>query len=418
MKLVRHIPFIKAVLLHSISAFGGPQGHFGMMSRTFVEKRRDLTTEELLDLNAFCQLLPGATSTQILSLIGYKRGGILLSILTLITWILPASILMGSLSFLIPFIESRHSLDLFKFIQPMAIGFLLYASVKHYRSAIRDKLTFLIMLVFAILGFLLFKSPWIFPVFMTVGGVVSIFSYSSSGNSTQIKRRKIKWNNMFAFLIIFLLTGLCSELARKNEWKHRKIFNLTENHYRFGSIVFGGGDVLIPMMYEQYVARPNSKRVLEKNANAIKIGKDEFLSGAGMIRAIPGPVFSIAAFTGGISMKTEGTFYQILGATLSTVAIFLPSYLLVLFFYPVWNNLHQYEIIHRALIGINATVVSIMFASSAYLLRDLTLATPNLENPTYILQIMAIFITFSLLSYTKISPPFFVVVFLFFGWVL
>src|SRR6202163_4950126 len=101
MHLLRHIPFLKAVFFHSISAFGGPQGHIGMMMKTFVHRRRDITQEELMDYNAFCQLLPGASSTQTLTLIGYKRGGILLAVLTLIIWILPACVLMGAFSFLV-----------------------------------------------------------------------------------------------------------------------------------------------------------------------------------------------------------------------------------------------------------------------------------------------------------------------------
>jgi chromate transporter len=97
MQLLRHIPFLKAVFLHSISAFGGPQGHIGMMMKTFVNRRRDITQEELMDYNAFCQLLPGASSTQTLTLIGYKRGGIPLAVLTLIIWILPACVIMGDI---------------------------------------------------------------------------------------------------------------------------------------------------------------------------------------------------------------------------------------------------------------------------------------------------------------------------------
>src|SRR5882757_9205574 len=127
MQLLRHIPFLKAVFLHSISAFGGPQGHIGMMMKTFVHRRRDITQEELMDYNAFCQLLPGASSTQTLTLIGYKRGGIPLAVLTLIIWILPASILMGALSFLLHYIDKRAlETDIFKFIAPMAAGFLAY----------------------------------------------------------------------------------------------------------------------------------------------------------------------------------------------------------------------------------------------------------------------------------------------------
>src|SRR6476659_9884919 len=101
MNLIRHLPFLKMVLLHSITAFGGPQGHFGMMVRRFTQERRDVTEAELMEFSAFCQLLPGASSTQTLTLIGYKRGGAPLAVLTLVIWILPASLLMGSFSFLV-----------------------------------------------------------------------------------------------------------------------------------------------------------------------------------------------------------------------------------------------------------------------------------------------------------------------------
>ena len=87
MVLLRHIPFLKAVFYYTISAFGGPQGHLGMMIKTFVEGRRDVTKEELMEYVAFCQLLPGASSTQTITLIGYKRGGVPLAILTLLIWI-------------------------------------------------------------------------------------------------------------------------------------------------------------------------------------------------------------------------------------------------------------------------------------------------------------------------------------------
>src|ERR1043165_1597218 len=101
--MLRHIPFLKAVMLHSVSAFGGPQGHFGMMMKTFVHNRKDITEAELIDYNAFCNLLPGASSTQILTLIGYKRGGVALAVLTLLLWIAPACIIMSAFSFMLGF---------------------------------------------------------------------------------------------------------------------------------------------------------------------------------------------------------------------------------------------------------------------------------------------------------------------------
>src|SRR4029079_8131245 len=128
MHLLRHIPFLKAVFLHSISAFGGPQGHLGMMMKTFVNGRHDITEEELMDYNAFCQLLPGASSTQTLTLIGYKRGGIPLAVLTLIIWILPACIIMGVFSFFVEYLNQKDGRpNIFRFVEPMAAGFLLFA---------------------------------------------------------------------------------------------------------------------------------------------------------------------------------------------------------------------------------------------------------------------------------------------------
>ncbi len=77
--LLRHLPFLRAVFFHSVSAFGGPQAHMGMMMKTFVERTPYVSEKELMEYNAFCQLLPGASSTQTLTLIGYKRGGCSLS---------------------------------------------------------------------------------------------------------------------------------------------------------------------------------------------------------------------------------------------------------------------------------------------------------------------------------------------------
>jgi chromate transporter len=125
---LRHLPFLKAVLLHSVTAFGGPQAHIAMMIKTFVRQTPYLTEKELMEYNAFCQLLPGASSTQTLTLIGYKRGGVGLAVLTLIIWILPACIFMGGLSFLLHYIDKKAlDTDIFKFIAPMAAGFLVFA---------------------------------------------------------------------------------------------------------------------------------------------------------------------------------------------------------------------------------------------------------------------------------------------------
>jgi chromate transporter len=404
--LVRHIPFLKAVFLHSLTGFGGPQGHFGMMLKTFVDERKDVSKEELMDYNSFCQLLPGASSTQVLTLIGYKRGGAPLAILTLLIWILPASLLMGALSFLLRRIsEQSMQVTLFRFIQPMAVGFLIYASLKSYSLAIHNTITRSILIVSAIATFVLFKMPWIFPLLIVLGGAVTNISDKRIPQKGQAPK-KIKWGNLWVWAILFLVLGVLSELARKNDWQYRRPINLAENTYRFGSLVFGGGQVLIPMMYEQFVERPTSETVIKKNQNkkenVIAIKKDEFYTGAGVVRAIPGPVFSIGSFMGGMAMSDRSSAWQVLGCIIGTVGIFLPSALFVLFFFPIWNNLKKYAVVYRSLEGINAVAVGIMFASILYMSKDIAFFSNTLDSYINIIVMVG---TWLLLQYSKVASP-------------
>ena len=414
-KLLRHIPFLKAVLLHSVTAFGGPQGHLGMVMKTFVDRRKDLTKNELMEYISFCQLLPGASSTQTLTLIGYKRGGLPLAILTLVIWILPACILMGWLSFLVGSFENGNSgANAFKYIQPMAIGFLAYAAFKAFKISVNNTITRLIMLIGFVATYLLFKTPWIFPVLIICGGVATNFSSKRIPEKEVVKPRHIRWTNIWLFVLIFAIAGLLSETARKQNWENRKPFNLFENFYRFGSLVFGGGDVLIPMMLDQYVERPTSSVVQIRNPDAIKIDKSDLLTGAGIVRAIPGPVFSIASFAGGIAMKKEGFGGQLLGCVIGSVAIFLPSALLVLFFFPVWQNLKKFVVVYRSLEGINAVVVGIMWAATFYLLKDISIVAISTVS---IINLSVISGTFIILQLTKTPTPFIVLFCLLLGFI-
>ncbi len=412
MVLLRHTRFLKAVFLHSISAFGGPQGHLGMMMKTFVQQRRDVTEEELMEYNAFCQLLPGASSTQTLTLIGYKRGGVPLAVLTLLIWLFPACFLMGLFSFFLEYINQRTlKTDVFKFVQPMTVGFLAYAVVKAFRFSVHNTITHVIMLVSALATFLLFKTPWIFPILIVLGGLVTNLS-SKRIPQTEIPHKKIKWANIWLFAIIFLLAGLLSELARKNNWPNRRPLNLFENMYRQGSLVFGGGQVLIPMMYEQFVARPESQRLIRRNPHVVKVSKEDFYTGAGIVRAIPGPVFSVASFIGGTAMKDMGGSMQVLGCIIGSVAIFLPSALLVLFFFPIWHNMKKYAALYRALEGINAVVVGIMLAATLYMLQDIPIGSPKF----IALDIAVIAGTWLLLRYSRLPSPVIVCTCLLLGW--
>jgi len=418
MVLLRHIPFLKAVFLHSVTAFGGPQGHFAMMLKTFVHNRKDITEEELVDFNAFCQLLPGASSTQTLTLIGFKRGGVPLAVLTLLIWILPACSLMCGFSFLLEYISQKAlKNDIFKFIVPMAVGFLAYAAWHAFRISVNNTVTRSIALVTCLIIYFFFKAPAVFPVVILLAGIVTNLS-SKRIPQTAIKPQKIKWWNIWMFALIFIAAGVMSEVARLHDWKTRRPVNLFENTYRMGSFVFGGGQVLIPFMYEQFVERPKSDIVIRKNQNkrqsVVSLDRDEFYTGAGIVRAIPGPVFSIASFTGALAMKDNGPSMQVLGAVIGSIAIFLPSLLLVLFFYPIWHNIKKYAAVYRAQEGINAAVAGIIIASTIYMTRDLSITGIDANS---MLNLGIIGGTFGLLFFTRLPSPIIVMVCLLLGMV-
>jgi chromate transporter len=187
--------------------------------------------------------------------------------------------------------------------------------------------------------------------------------------------------------------------------------------YRMGSLVFGGGHVLMPMMYEQYSVRPtvikNENPVLAQNQ--IHIEKEDMTTGMGIVRAMPGPVFSIASFTGGMALRTMGPFMQVVGCIIGTIAIFLPSALLVLFFFPVWSYLKRYAVVYRSLEGINAAVVGIMIASTLYIMKDISLAEATAAS---LINVSIILITFLLLRFTKVHSPFIVMACLLAGYFL
>jgi len=404
--LLRHIPFLKAVFLHSLTAFGGPQAHVAMMMKTFVHRRPYVTKQELLEYNGFCQLLPGASSTQTITLIGYKRGGVVLATLTLMVWILPTSIMMGAFSFLLHYIDKNalHN-DIFKFIPPMAAGFLLYAAVQSFSTSVKNTITWVIMTVSAVATYLLFKQPWIFPLLIVVGGVSTNLSRKRIPQLER-KPRKIRWWNFWFFGLIFLIAGILSSTARKENWPNRKPIILFENTYRLGSLVFGGGQILMPMMVEQFCVRPEAPIVKETNREVIRIDNEDMYTGWGIVRAMPGPVFSIASFSGGMALKDMGPEMQLLGCLIGTIAIFLPSALLVLFFFPIWHNLRKYAAVYRSIEGINAVVVGIMIAATLYIMKDISLMDAKTIS---FINVGIILGTFLLLQYTRIPAPFIVI---------
>ncbi len=398
----RHIPFLKAVFQFSLTAFGGPLGHMGMMSKVFAQKRHDVTEQEILEYNAFCQMLPGPSSTQTVMLIALKRGGIPLALLTLLLWVLPAGIMMGAFSFLIYYFDVKDvQTTLFTYIQPMSVGFIFFAAARMMKGSVRHVATWAIMTGSAIVTYLV-RAPWVFPLLLLIAGVISNFSNKRIPD-TQVKAKPIQWMNLWLFAVLFLVAGVLSETARLYHWPHARVFNLFENFYRFGSFVFGGGQALLPLMLFQFVNRPMSL------GNAPLITGENLLTGYGMVQALPGPVFSICSYVGGMVMSDYGPTWQVIGCITATVAVFIPSTLLVFFLFPVYQHLKQYVVIFRALEGIIAAIVGIIWASGFVLFQSM---------PFEWMNVVVVVITFSLLYFTKIPSPFIVLGWLLLGWTM
>ncbi len=416
MGIIRHISFLQAVFKHSLTAFGGPQVHTSLMQYRFVEKRRDISNEELLEYNAFCQLLPGASSTQTIVLVAYKRGGVPLAFLTLLVWMFPATCIMTLAAIAYSQFEMQIGIKYLRYLQPMSIGFIASATLLLYKKAINSNITKIIFALASVIVIIGFKTPWTIPVVIILAGVATNFSKKRIP-SDGAAPKTIKWSALIIFAGLFLTAGFLSEQSTRHNWKLQKAFNLFETNYRFGSFVFGGGDVLIPMMYEQYVTRPNSPRVIQNKRDVIKISSDAFLTGSGLVRAVPGPIFSIASYTGAMALKDKGVFWQIAGAIIASVGVFLPSFLIVLFCFPIWQMLKRYAIFYRSLEGINAAVVGIMLGATMYLSKDISINLINASTIVWALSLGTFFASTYLIYKQKLATQWIVLLVILLGFI-
>jgi len=372
----------------ALTAFGGPQAHIALFIERFVVKRNYLNEKELLELNALCQILPGPTSTQTITAIGYSIGGAGLAYLTLLIWSIPAIIIMISLAISISYFQSNEiDLSIFKFIQPMAVGFIAYAAFKISFKVIESKSGILVMILSAFLSFYV-GSPFLFPVFLILGGLVTALKYEKQPIIEDNDPLKIDWRNFILWGGVLVFAAALGAVTKVAPVK------LFENFYRNGSLIFGGGQVLIPLIYTEFV---DFKEFLTS---------EEFLSGYGFVQALPGPVFSFSSFIGALSMRETGIMGQIVGGLSAATGIFLPGTFLIFFVIKFWNSLKKYRIVRASLEGINAASSGMVVAAA------ITLYIPLEQN--YITPLIVVS-TFSLLKFTKIPSPFIVIAGLVFG---
>ncbi|MBM7613722.1 chromate efflux transporter [Alkaliphilus hydrothermalis] len=382
--------FLKDVLICSLGAYGGPEAHYGVFTDQMVVKKDYLKEEELVELIALCSILPGPTSTQTIVSIGYKTGGPLLAFLTMLVWALPVLIVMSMLSFLYQFLSSRNiSTAGLRYVGPMAVGFILVAAYRIGKKVITDKIT-VILLFFGGITTYFIRDPWIYPFVLTVGGMVSILTSKEKGLWNRVKLNP-PWKYFIAFAIITLGSMLLASI-----WDNR-VIQLFESFYRYGYLVFGGGQVVIPVMYSELVEANNY------------MTNQEFLTGYGLVQGLPGPMFSFSAYAGGMAAGGDTVLTQALGAIAGGVGIFLPGLLLIYFVYPIWESLKKIRGIKVSLKGINAVAGGLITVAAVVLMQKSGFALDN---------IIVTLATVLLLTTKRIPAPLIVLVVLVVGFLL
>ncbi|MBS4073384.1 chromate efflux transporter [Algoriphagus aquatilis] len=378
-RTVRYYVFLKDILTLSITAFGGPQAFLAMLLERMVKKRGYIKEEELWELNALCNMLPGPSSTQLVSAIGFRVGGPNLAYLALFVWILPATTLMVSAAFLIDFLQENTpgALNFARFIQPMAIGFIIFAAQKTISKMVKTTEAMILMLISAFVSFF-YSSPYVFPIMLILGGLSTSIKYKNQPKAEEEKPLKIKWSNFYLWIGVLIAAALSGAIT-----KYQPVL-LFENFYRNGSLIFGGGQVLVPYLYTEFV---DFKHFLNS---------EEFLTGYAISQGIPGPTFSIASYIGALSMREFGMSGFIIGGMIGAAGIFLPGIFLIFFVIRFWDQLKLYRPVRAALEGINAVSCGMLIAA-AYLLFE-----PLEANGLNIFFILG---TYALLQFSKISSP-------------
>ncbi|HWZ14549.1 MAG TPA: chromate efflux transporter [Mucilaginibacter sp.] len=388
----RKLLFLRDVLIYTFTAFGGPQAHVAIMMREFVEKRRYVTESELMELNALAQLLPGPSSTQTLVGIGWKVGGLRLAIVTFLIWVLPSATIMciAAVSYKM-FADRSKFAEILRFVQPIAVGIVAYATYTFANRFLRTRVSTMLA-IGSLIATLILRNAYAFPLLILMGGIISsALETQPQENELRVKLfANVNQKKVTYFIGILLLFAAMGALVNQTSPFSLPI-RLFENFYRNGILIFGGGQVLVPLMYTEFV---EVKHYLTNS---------EFLSGYALQQALPGPTFSFTSFLGGITManKGGGIVGQVAGSIVAVIGINAPGFILILFIVPFWNDLKKITRIKNSLSGINAVAVGFMATALILLVRPF-----GLDWMAYLIMAAA----FLLLYFTKIKTPVIIII--------
>jgi chromate transporter len=335
---------LAAFLKLGVTSFGGPIAHLAYLRREFVERRKWLDDSQYAQLLALCQFLPGPASSKLGFSLGLLRAGWAGALAAFVAFTLPSALLLFAFAGLLPHISGTVGDAAIHGLKIVALAVVAQGVLGMIRQLCPDLQRQTIATLAAVI-ILLSGQAWVQLAVVALGAAAGVALCRAvvpvPGGGLDVRYGSaLGWTllGLFALLLVGLPFAASGDLG---------LVAVTEAFYRAGALVFGGGHVVLPLL-EEAVVKPGW------------ISTDEFLAGYGAAQAVPGPMFTLAAYLGARLPGAEG---GIVGATVALIAIFLPGFLLIAGVLPLWRAIAAHPIAARAIAGVNAAVVGLLSAA-------------------------------------------------------
>jgi chromate transporter len=330
-----------------LTSFGGPVAHLGYFREAFVVRRKWMSEEAYADLVALCQFLPGPASSQVGMAIGLQRAGYLGMLASWSAFTLPSAILLVAFAYGAAALGSEAGAGWIQGLKAAAVAIVAHAVFGMARSLASDRERGTIAVAGMVIALLVPSAVGQVAAILAGGliGLAWLRAPATAHGAHEDFSVPVGKRAGFAFLLVFvfLLIALPLLAALTNDG----VLRMVDSFYRAGALVFGGGHVVLPLLQAEMVETG-------------LVGQEAFLAGYGAVQAVPGPLFTFAAYLGAVHQSWPG---GIVGAAVALVSIFAPSALLILGALPFWNGLRKSPTARRALMGINAAVVGLLAAA-------------------------------------------------------
>nr|GGG75881.1 chromate transporter [Virgibacillus oceani] len=339
-RLKTNLEILVASTKLGLTSFGGPVAHLAYFKDEYIDRRKWLDDKTYADIIALCQFLPGPASSQVGISIGMMRGGILGGIISWLGFTLPSIIALS----LFAMLYQTFSLEDAGFIHSLKIvaaAVVLHALLGLGKKLTPDKMRLGIAIAAASI-MLMYPSAWMQLVIILCAGLLGLQLFKNKAESN-VKPFSVTISKKTGILSLSFLVVLLIALPIITKFANNPLVTLFDIFFRVGSLVFGGGHVVLPMIEREVVPQG-------------LLSPDEFLAGYGMAQAVPGPLFTFSSYLG---TMMEG----IAGAVVASIGIFLPSFLLVVAALPFLNELRKRATFQGILMGVNASVVGILVAA-------------------------------------------------------